>query len=621
MSRLLVRILPLIFLATILRAQLPLPAQEAQNRFRLAQSFEQAGDYERATRIYEDLVRSDSANFIYFDGLRRCYTELKNYAGAIALSRRRLALQPSDIGVIVELGSIYCKSGDEARGDSVWQSAIDLMPKNIGAYSAVATSESENRLFDKSIATYLKGRHEIGNATLFCGELATLYSMLLDYANATREYLAFLSLDERQLGLVESRLASFTSKNEGLAAATAVVEEAAKSGSSPIVFQRLLLWLTMEGKDFSRGLRVARELDGATNAGGAEILAFSERAFHEKAYKVAAEGFRFDIEHYSSMPQLPAAKFGYAKAVEELTGEPSQADTGSSAQTGPPSETEFGHDAPLKLFLSLAQEYPNSEMSVNALYHASLIYFRRYSDLSAAERIIDSIVTLPIARALTPVLLATAGEIDVARATLERAIFRYHGIIASPFASPQERTTARFHIAEIQYFRGEFDTAASALLQIAQSPSDDETNDALLLVQLIQDNEVSAADALKQYAKGELLQRQGKLSESLALFGSIVDANPDAPLADKALLKQGSLSVALKQYIDALSIYRRLLKDYPKSIFRDRAQFEIGSIYEVDVKDKASAIHSYEELLSTYPNSLYLEQARKRIRDLRGDAL
>ena len=73
-----------------------LSAQEMQNTLRLAQSFEQAGEYGRASRLYEDLLRSDSLNFVYFEGLSRCYEQLKNYDAAIALDINRLRLEPPD---------------------------------------------------------------------------------------------------------------------------------------------------------------------------------------------------------------------------------------------------------------------------------------------------------------------------------------------------------------------------------------------------------------------------------------------------------------------------------------------------------------------------------------------
>ena len=138
------------------------------NKFRLAQSFEQAGEYDRACRLYEDLARADSLNYAYFDGLRRCYEQLKNYDAAIAISLRRLNQQPRDINLMAALGALYYKSGNEARADSMWNAAIAVAPKSATSYTIVSMVQSDNRLFDKSIATYLQGRNEIGEPDIVC---------------------------------------------------------------------------------------------------------------------------------------------------------------------------------------------------------------------------------------------------------------------------------------------------------------------------------------------------------------------------------------------------------------------------------------------------------------------
>src|ERR1039458_2301246 len=95
-------------------------SQDVVNKFRLAQSLEQSGEFDHASRLYEDLARADSVNYAYFDGLRRCYEQLKNYDAAIAISLRRLNQQPRDINIMAALGALYYKSGNEARADSMW---------------------------------------------------------------------------------------------------------------------------------------------------------------------------------------------------------------------------------------------------------------------------------------------------------------------------------------------------------------------------------------------------------------------------------------------------------------------------------------------------------------------
>lgn len=595
--------------------------QNAQNKFRLAQSFEQAGEYDRAVRLYEDLANADSLNYTYFDGLRRCYEQLKNYHAAIAIILRRLKYQPNDINLMASLGGIYYKAGSEQEADSAWNATLAFLPTNFASYIVVATVQSENRLFDKAIATYLQGRKKIGDPSLFVGELAALQSLMMNYSEATREYITMLSLNEHQLDFIESRLSTYTSKEEGLVAATKVAEEAVAHQRNTIVLQRLLLWLYMEGKQFDKAFDVAKDLDEAITSNGAEMVAFGDRAFKEKAYDAAARAYRFAIEKYPNMPQIPVAKFGYARSVEELS---APADTVSVSRLMSdllPSETHPNYRGAEGLFLSLSTEYPFSEISLQSLYRVGLIRYKRFFDLNGSMRVLDSALELSRNRRMEPTVLETMGEIEVAQGKLDEASRRYAAMFSSPFAAPEEKTQAQFHLAEIQYFENNFDSASSMLQKISQTLSADETNDALLLLHFIKENQAGFTDALKEYVRAELLEREAKFSESIPILASIVQTYPDAPLADDALIKKAELSTAINLPGDALISYKKLLSDFPKSIFRDKAQFRIGELYQFSLKDKEKAIQAYEELLSSYPNSLFGEETRKRIRLLRGDSI
>ncbi|MGA7160318.1 MAG: tetratricopeptide repeat protein [Bacteroidota bacterium] len=599
----------------------PAQTQDEQNKFRLAQSFEQAGEYDRASQLYGELVRSDSVNFAYFTGLRRCYEQLKNYDAAIAITLRWLNQKPQDIDNMAALGALFYKAGNEARADSMWNVALSVAPKSVTNYSIVSMVQSDNRLFDKSIATYVRGRKEIGEPALFAGELAMLYSLMMDYADATREYITILSLNDRDIDLVESRLAGFTAKEEGLAAATKTFEEAIAKESKSIAFHRLLLWLYMEGKRFDKAFDVAKEIDESTHSFGAEMESFADLVFKEKAYDVAAKAYRYSIENYPMMPRLPEAKFGYARALEEMGATVDTLNALHSSSSGFLSESQPGYHGVMELYLSLSKEYPRSEISVQALYRAGLMQYKYYFDLNGAVQIFDSLLTLSFARQMEPAILETTGEINVVQGKLDKAAYRYSEILSSENALPEEKTRARFHLAEIQYFQCNFDSASKILDGIAQALADDESNDALLLLHFIRENRSGYVDALKEYSRASLLERQKKFSEAIPVLASIVQAFPDAPLADNALIKKAKLSTAIGQNSDALSSYQKLLNDYPKSILRDKAQFGIGDVYQFQLKEKEKAIQAYEELLAFYPNSLLVEQARKRIRELRGDVL
>ncbi|HWP81792.1 MAG TPA: tetratricopeptide repeat protein [Bacteroidota bacterium] len=620
-----------LLLLTVLFPATLIAQEQNTMRLRLAQSFEQGGDWERAAALYETLYQSDPVNYVYFDGLRRCYINLKQYDQAIALIEERMRLQSYDPTLMSSLASIRYHKGEEAAADSIWQSVLRRDPKNASIYRLVASNMIEVRLYDKAITTYLKARSETGNQRLFAEDLAALYGALQQYDLATKEYCNILQVTPQQLSYIQSRISSYTIRDEGIQAALRVVREEVRRAQENTALRTLLGWLYMERKDFESAYEEYRTLDRLTKMNGAEIFNFANRAFHEGAYAVAAKAFREVIDRYPVEGRLPFARLGYARAIEELSEE---SDTTKAPSAIPQTETRPSYRGAIVLYEKVIADYPNSEVASQAHYRIGVIKRSRFGDLDGALKSFEAVRVLAIN--LHHVVEATfgMGEIFIEQNNLAKArqefesLFRQAPLIRrlpgqQAFATfpDQAKERALFALAELEYFEGKTDSALSKLEKLTANIGTDLANDALQLQYFIQENRSTVPAALVEFSRADLLMRQRKFSEALKRFQEIVKMYPTALLVDDALLRIGELQVNLRQYQDALTTFRRLADDMPLSIFRDRAHMRIGEIHEQHLKDPQRAIEAYEQLLVRYPNSLFAEEARKRIRQLRGDAI
>lgn len=594
---------------------------EIQNMIRLAQSFEQSGEFERALDMYHSLYQSDSVNYTYFDGLRRCYTQLKRYNDAIALTISRLHLTPYDFNLQASLGGIYSMSGNEQKADSVWNAVILSGNTNQMFYRAVANEQINQRLFDKAIATYLSGRKKIGDPFLFASELGYYYSFMMDYKNATQEYLLLLKQNAQQLDFVRSRLSQFAVKHDGLEAIQSVLQEHYRKDENDVGILRLLQWSYMEAENYTEAFSVTKTLEEKIHTNGSEIFSFAERVFRENNFAVAASAYTLALQLGQKMQFAPLAKYGYARCVEELSLPVDSALSVSPKEKYSLLETQPTYNAAVQLYENIAKEYPQTPIAANALYRIGWIRYKQLYDLDGALKIFDSIITVVRAGPMIPLVLSTVGDLYVIKGELPAAEKKYRELSVSHFASPDQKTLGQFRLAELQYFQGKFDSASVLLGAITENLTADETNDALLLQNFILENKINFSGALRDYARGELLARQQKLTEAIALFTEIIQTNIQAPLCDDALLHIAEFSIELKRYNDALSAYEKILKDYPKTITVEKAQYKIAELYHFYLKNKTEAIRQYEILLEKYPLSLFADSARKRIRQLRGDTL
>jgi tetratricopeptide (TPR) repeat protein len=611
-----------VFLGSV-RAQ---ESPDDASKLRLALSFERSGEYERAARLYEELHNRDSLNFVFFDGLHRMYVQLKEYGKAITLVQARLGRQPRDLTLLATLGEDYLKAGNEAEAREVWERALATDEKNPNVYRYISNSLFQNRLFSEGVDVLLRGRRKVGNPNLFATDLGFAYTILGRYGDATKEYVRTLRENPTALNSVETKIALYTAKPDGLTLAIGAVQEEVRVDEENVTLQRLLAWLYLEGKQFEAAFSVYQLIDQLSSSGGQELLAFAGRAFKERAYEASAQAYKEVIERYPATQITPLARFGYARVIEELSiANDSLAFVNAKEEPQaegqfPIGETHATYGGAIAYYNEIVHDYPASEFALQALYRISLIKFDRFSDIDGALQTLDQIDRrFPTSRMTVDVALK-AGEILVAKGEFAQAIERYSKAKQNLLATQEQKDRATFALAEIDYFQGSYDSSLVKLNSLLTNLSADFANDALVLDEFIKEHRTKNEVVLKEYSHAELLERQRKLSEAVATLEKLISTEASSSIVDDALLKLGQLQRRMGDPMNALSTYGRLITDHPESILKDEAQLGIGEIYQIDLKDKQKAIAAYEEMLEKYPNSLYLDEARKRIRQLRGDA-
>ena len=609
----------IVFLLLVLVSPVWTQDPTAANKLRLAQSFEENGEWERAVQLYEELFRADSQNIVFSDGLRRAYVQLKAYDKAIALVLRQITARPTDVALRTSLGGLYYDAGDEARSDSAWSVVLAGDKKNVGLYRYVASQMMERRLYDRTILLYRRARTETGNDGLFSDEMGMLYSYMQQYDAATREFVKSLRASPEQLGAVQSRIGAFTIRGAGLKAATDVTTEELLRSPENISLHALRAWLAMESKDFERALLEYETMDHLKNANGAEIFNFAQRAQQEKAYAAAAQAYRKVAYEFKNPALLAQSKYGYALAIDHLSD--TDAATDSSLQSDPQAVSE-AHPTlrgALALYQQVINDFPNTVVSAGAYFRIGLIQSERMYDVDRAIEAFDKARKIVRGNDLTFQATFHISDLYVENNRLADARRELAPIAAGDNVTYSDQALVR--LAELDYFEQGFDSALVKLNRVSRNLATEIANDALQLSYFILENKTSAPAALAGYSKAHLRSRQRKFSEALTSFQDIVRSYPKALLVDDALMEIAGLDIRLQRYADAGATYRFIADSLNTSILKDKAQFHFAELYERFLNDKQKSIDAYQALLSRFPNSLYAEESRKRIRQLRGDPL
>jgi tetratricopeptide (TPR) repeat protein len=594
----------------------------ADVQFRLAQGLEQAGEYGEAARLYRELYLREKTNIAYFDALQRVLIHVKRYDEVIGLINDRLTRTPADVSLRAQLGGVYYRAGMEQKALDEWDSTLALSPRNPNLYRIVAGVMVENRLLDRAIAVYRRGREACGDPLQFSFELSQLLAVSMDYRGSTAEMVRWLVANPGQLSIVQSRLSLFTGKPDARSAAVDEVREAL-GGREDVRLLELLGWLYLEGREFPEAFDVFRKIDRTTQAQGATILGFADRVSRERAFAVAAEAYREAIQTPLPGAKLPAARYGYAVAVKELAASVDTLNQPFGVLSQSETEGSLKYRDALMAFRRIVQDYPGTEWSAKSYYQIGTIQFQRFFDLDQAlvsfRRVAEEAGGLRLIRHDVALKL---GQIHVAKGDTGQAAGSFRMVAGAPDATPDQSDEAAFLLAELDFFAGRIPEAQEHLAAITVNLRADYANDALQLQAFLQDNASSAPAALAQFGRAEFLTCQRKNTEAIALLQDLAMRGGQAGIVDDALLRIASLQQEAGLYREAVATYTVVLTQFREtSIVPDRAQFNIGEIYQFGLRDRDAALGAYERLLADHPRSVWTAIARKRIRSLRGDTL
>jgi len=183
---------------------------------------------------------------------------------------------------------------------------------------------------------------------------------------------------------------------------------------------------------------------------------------------------------------------------------------------------------------------------------------------------------------------------------------------------------ASFKIAKTSYYKGDFDWANTQLNVLKESTTQLIANDAMNLSLRIYDNTKDESDegdeALKLFAKAELLEFQEHNDEAITIYTTIITNYQGLSVEDDAYYKQALLFIKKDQLQKAIANFKKLVQFFPLSLLVDDTYFKLGRLYE-HLENIEEAKKAYEKIIFNHADSIHFVEARKAYRRLRGDTV
>lgn len=584
---------------------------QQMQRFQLADQFMRAGQYERAIPVLEDLYADAPENPTFYTKLKEAYENVKQYDEAIALVDKRLDSYNTPM-LMSEKARLQYLAGEEPDAYKTWDVALSLAPERSSTYRIVYQAYTDIRRFDRAIDVLKQGREALDAPEAFQIQIAYLYSLVGDHADAMREYVEVLKEDPDRVQFVKSRLRPFVEQDEGLPASIDILRAAVRETPLNRGYREILAWLHMENDDYRAAFDVYRAVDRLEQESGETLYPFAQQAADADAVSVATDAYEEILARYPDAAVAPSAQRGLGDMYRRQAEQAEERAFDGSGQRVSSTNFEAARDA-YRTFLST---YPSHPEYASVLLQVGRLEQDVFRDDGAAEAAFEEVI-----RRVPGSETAQEARFDLGRLALQRNDMNEARITFSRIVE-QVRTgdlanRARYELALLDFYEGAFDAAEAQLDATDENTSADVANDAIELGVLIRSNRgPDSTDApLQLYADAQRLERQRDPATATARLDTLLVRFGQHMLADDARYRRAQLLERRGKTEQAAAAFAELPLIHPRSPHADEALYAAGQAQEA-LGNLQDAVETYNRLLETYPGSLLASDARSRLRQL-----
>lgn len=611
-----------------------------QQQIQLANEYLLKGDKKKALELFEDLAKKDVNIPVIHNNYLNVLLDLEAYNDAQAYLKQLLKRDPSSLQYNLDLSVVYVQSGDLNRADKHLKELINENKNSIQGIKMISDYLASRSLAEYSIIALKESRDYHGNPYLFCLELAMLYRIQGEKDKMVQEYLSYVTQSSANIQYVKNVMQALLTKPDELESLEKVLYDKVQQYPNTEVYMDLLIWVTMQQKNFYASFIQARAYDKRYKKEGEKSLEVAQVALDNQDYVNASKIYRYVAKEYPESQNYITARLGLIRTRE--------AQIKSSYPVKRDSVQALIND-----YEEFIYQNPQNVYSLEAARSEASLYATYLDEREKAIEILNALIQNPKA---SPHLKSKAklnlGDIYLLKGEPWESTLLY-----SQVEKIQKENVigyeAKLSNAKLHYFKGDFRLAQEHLDILKEATTREISNDAMELSLKIKENLLfdSTGSALKEYASIELLLYQNKTREALErlhTFGKITEVWVKATEAFEqnlpAIRKQGDsvlvkrspgmtttaimddvfwleadIRMKLGQFDESLNLLQNILDQYPDDVLADDAFFLQGDIYERQLKNKEKAMEVYREFLNKFPGSVYSAEARKRFRTLRGD--
>lgn len=566
----------------------------------LAQNYFDKGEFEKAQIAYEDLLKAQPNNFIFFQKVVECYQQLSQFDKAEKAIQERLDKYKQG-NFLIELGFNFQLQKNQEKANKYYDQAIDKIRKNPNEVYAIANVFERKALVDYALQAY-KLALELEPKFNFNFQMALLYGQKGDTDMMIEMFLTESEKNPPNQVMIQNQLSRFmiedgdTTFNELLKKALLVRIQKTQD----IFWNDYLSWYYVQLKEYGKAFIQQKAIYKRNPESFSNIVNLGQLAIEEDDEAAATEILGFVLENTKDL-DLQIQAHTYLMEMKIKKAKP---------------ETYAAINLELD---NLIKQFGVTPYSFSLLKLKAHFAAFQMKDPEMGKTILKNVLEMPINKEQIAATKMELADILLFEEKFNQALIYYSQIEADGNNSPIGQE-ANLKIAKTSYYKADFKWANHQLEVLKAASTQLIANDALDLFLLISDNTVedSTQVALKKFSRADFLLFQDKKQDALAAFQAILKENKGDAIEPVTLLRIGKIYESMGDTASALANYKQILDNFKECIYIDEALFYSAELYN-QLNDTEKAKPLYEAIITQHEDSIYYVTAQKKYRKLRGD--
>lgn len=566
----------------------------------LAQNYMDRGEFEKAQIAYEELLKAQPGNFVFFQKTIECYQQLQQFAKAENAIQDRIDKYKQG-NYLVELGYNCQLQKNTDKAKRYYEQALEKIKKEPNEVYLIANSFEKKTLIDYALQAYQTALSVQPNFN-FNFQMAVLYGQKGDTENMIEMFLTESYKTPQNLVPIQFQLARFITEdsnetfNESLKKALLIRVQKTQD----IFWNEYLSWFYVQMKEYGKAFIQQKAIYKRNPESFSNIINLAQLAIEEKDTETAKEILNFVLLNTKDL-DLQIKSNAYLVELKIAKATPQD------------------YPAILQELNTLLKQYGESPYTLSLLKLKAHFLTFNLKDSEAGKALLKRVLEMPINRDETAEIKMELADMLLFEEKFNQALIYYSQIESDANNSPIGQE-ANLKIAKTSYYKGDFKWANHQLEVLKSASTQLIANDALDMFLLISDNTVedSTQVALKKFSRADYLLFQDKKQDALAAFQAILKENKGDAIEPVTLLRIGKIYESLGDTASALANYKQILDNFKECIYIDEALFFSAEIY-FQLNDVTNAQPLYEDIITHHEDSIYYVSAQKKYRKLRGD--